>query len=230
MNFDDALHMAKRLSALRGFPRGEAAHGVLAECATILEDSCQDATQANRAITGFVPPRWPGVSKFRDHVERATGNQKTRELAALGAQFRPTDREPRPDYLGRELPAWVNPPEADDATVGANILKFSDELHAEALATAKKLPPAQRKALEAVAAASMAVSGSDPAKNQNFQTSTAVLELQNWAKRDGADWRRYFWHYLDQMKWLCDMGGFRKGRKFPQELPAEPPTASTKPD
>jgi hypothetical protein len=230
MNFDDALHMAKRLAALRGFPRGEPANGVLAECATILEDSCQDATQANRAILGFRPPRWPGVPAFRAHVENHIVGPKTAELAALGAGFRPSDREPRPDYLGRELPAWVNPPDADDATVGANILKFSDELHAEALATAEGLPADQRKALKAVAAASMTVTGSDPVKNQNFQTSTAVLELQNWAKRDGADWRRYFWHYLDQMKWLADMGGFRRGRKFPQELPADPPTASTKPD
>lgn len=228
MNFDDAMLMAKRLGALPGFPRGDAANGVLAECATILEDSCQDATQANRAILGFRPPRWPGVPAFRTHVENHIVGPQTAELAALGATFRPTDREPRPDYLGRELPAWVNPPEADDATIGRNILKFSDELHAEALAAAKALPAAQRRALKEVAAASMSVTGADPVKNQNFQTSTAVLELQQWAKRDGADWRRYFWHYLDQMKWLADMNGYRRAHKFPQQLPATPPTTSTK--
>lgn len=228
MKFDDALHMAKRLAALPGFPRGEPANGVLAECATILEDSCQDATQANRAITGFMPRRWPGVPAFRTHVENLIDGPKNRELAALGAQFRAGHRDqPRPDYLGRELPAWVNPPEADDATIGRNILKFSDDLHAEALAAAAKLPAAQRRALNEVAARSMAVSGGDPVKNQNFQTSTAVLELQEWAKRDGADWRRYFWHYLDQLKWLADFNGFRRAHKFAQGLPAEPPTAST---
>jgi len=229
MNFDDALHMAKRLAAVRGFPRGEPANGVLAECATILEDSCQDATQANRAISGFTPPRWPGVPAFRTHVEKFITGPKNHELAQLGAQFRPGHPDqPPPDYLGRELPAWVNPPEADDATIGRNILKFSEDLHAEALEVWRKLPAAQRRALKAVAAQSMAVSGADPVKNQNFQTSTAVLELQEWAKRDGADWRRYFWHYLDQMKWLADFDGFRRAHKYPQQLPAEPPTASTK--
>jgi hypothetical protein len=226
MKREDAVLIATALGAVTGFPRGDGATAVLTECATILEDSCQDATQANRLVTGFTPRRWPGVAAFREHIERNLDGPKNREYAELGATF----RAPGADYLGRPLPPWVNPPDADDATVGRNILKFSDDLHAEALAAAKKLPAAQRKALEAVAAASMAVEGSDPVKIQNFQTSTAVLELQNWAKRDGADWRRYFWHYLDQMKWLADMGGFRKGRKFPQYLPAEPPTASTKPD
>lgn len=228
MKFDDALHMAKRLAALPGFPRGEPANGVLAECATILEDSCQDATQANRAISSFTPPRWPGVPTFRTHVEKLTGGQKTRELAALGAAFRADSDQGRPEYLGRELPAWVNPPEAEDVTIGRNILKFSAQLHAEALEAAKNLPAAQRRALNEVAARSLAVTGGGKAENQNFQTSTAVLELQQWAKRDGADWRRYFWHYLDQMKWLADFDGFRRAHKFPQQLPAEPPTASTK--
>ena len=79
MTREEAIDVAKALTALRGFPRGDAGDTIVGDCATILEDSCQDATQAKALVSHFTPRKWPGVPAFRSHVQNPT--EEARQLA-----------------------------------------------------------------------------------------------------------------------------------------------------
>lgn len=225
MKLEEAIVVVKVLAGLRGFPRGDAATGTLAECATILEDSCQDATQANQLVVAFTPPRWPGVAAFRRHAETWGGDAQNIQLAALGRQFRPVQPGSPVEYLpGFELPAWVFPAGASDATIGRNVMKFGDELHATALRTINKLEPKRRAALMefAHAGALVDISPAQPGDNQErfdaaktYRATLYMLEIQGWAKRDGVEWRRFFWHYIDCQKWISEVGQPGMRRPYP---------------
>jgi len=218
MTRDEAIDIAKTLTALRGFPRGDAGAAVFADCATILEDSCQDATQAQTLVSQFTPRKWPGVPAFRSHVQNPT--DETRQLAALGAQFRPTEPGRAVEfYPGFELPAWVSPPGASDADIGRNVMKYSDQLHGKAWLTINKLAAGRRLALLALAdtGARIDISPAEPADNQTrfdeakrFRATLYLLEMIGWARRDGVAWKHFFWHYIDCQKWLAESGDWSK--------------------
>jgi hypothetical protein len=226
MTREEAIDIAKTLTALRGFPRGDAGAAIVADCATILEDSCQDATRAQALVSQFTPRKWPGVPAFRSHVKNPT--EEARQLAALGASYRPTEQgSPVELYPGFPVPAWVFPPEASDAEIGRNVLKYSDELHAAALTIVHKdLDRRQRKAVLELADRGAAVDC--PRDNKldyperfacarEFRASLYMIEIQGWATRDGVDWKAYFWHYIDVLKWFSHVGepGIRPYPKMP---------------
>ena len=220
MTRDEAIDIAKTLTALRGFPRGDARAALVADCATILEDSCSDATRAQALVSQFTPRKWPGIAAFRAHVQNPT--DEARQLAALGAQFRPVDgRVSDPElYPGFPLPAWVFPPDATDAEVGRNVMKFSDELRAKALCTVNELGRREKKAVFELADRGALVDCPPDGKldyrerfgrARDFRASLYMIEIQGWAIRDGVAWREFFWHYIDVQKWFSHVGepGFR---------------------
>jgi hypothetical protein len=115
-------------------------------------------------------------------------------------------------------------------------MRFADELHAEAWRTINNLAPKRRAALMALAHAGglVDISPDQPADNQErfgrakqYRAELYMLEIQGWAKRDGLDWRRFFWHYVDCQKWLSEVGQPGKHRPYPTR--PDPETTSTKP-
>lgn len=246
MTRDEAIDIAKALTSLPGFPRGDAGDTTLGDCVTILEDSCQDATQAKALVSQFTPRRWPGIPAFQTHIENPT--REARQLAALGAQFRPTEPGRAVElYPGFELPAWVSPPGATDAVVGRNVIKYSDQLHAKAWLTINKLSDRRRRALLLLAESGARIdvplektqitaepkTGAAPTyeerfeKAKQFRASLYLLEMIGWARRDGVAWKSFFWHYIDVQKWMAESGDWSNGRGQRRPFPTRP-VASTK--